>query len=130
VKSPYVVISIRNPERRQARVLGRPRPRDILYLAFDDAEPVPGLPLHADVELMTPAQARVIWRFFERYRGEIGAVVCHCEQGMHRSPAVAAALCHATGGDASPFFRRYQPNQHVYRLVIEAAPPPIALPGR
>jgi predicted protein tyrosine phosphatase len=120
VKVPYAVISIRDPERPQARISGHPRPRDVLYLAFDDAEPVRGLPLPADIQLMTPQQAQTIWRFFDRYRGEIGAVLCHCEQGMSRSPAVAAALCEGTGGDSARFFREYQPNQHVFRLVLEA----------
>lgn len=120
VREPYVVISIRDPERRQARIAGRPR--DILYLCFDDAEPVKGLTLPKSIQLMTPQHAQVIWRFFERYKGEVGAVLCHCEQGMSRSPAVAAALCQATGGDASLFFRKYQPNQHVYQLILEAAP--------
>jgi predicted protein tyrosine phosphatase len=120
VESPYMVISIRDPERRQARIVGRPR--DILYLCFDDAEPVKGLKLPKSIQLMTSQHAQLIWKFYERYKNEVGAVLCHCEQGMSRSPAVAAALCQGTGEDASRFFQRYQPNQHVFQLLLDAAP--------
>ena len=44
-------------------------------------------------------------------------IVCHCEQGMSRSPAVAMALAKALGGDADSILAESQPNQHVYRML-------------
>jgi hypothetical protein len=51
----------------------------------------------------------------------------HCELGMSRSPAVAAAICLGLGEDSTRFFEEYQPNQFVYRLVLAEAPaePPV-----
>src|SRR5438105_1795552 len=118
VRSAYVVISIRDPVRRKARIPEQPGQRDVLYLAFDDAEPVEGLRPPGGVVLMTDEQARQVWAFVRRWEGQVGAVVVHCEQGVSRSPAVAAALCRAYGGDENCFFREYQPNRHVYRVMV------------
>lgn len=119
LEEPYVVISIRTPRKPHANLRGNHK--DVLYLAFENEEKIEGLPVHPDVRLMTPQQAKTIWKFFTRYKNEVGALVCHCEHGEHRSPSVAAALCEASGGDASPFFQRYQLNLYVYRLILEAA---------
>ena len=117
-QEPYIVISIRDPGRRHANI--KSKPRDVLYLSFDDAERVEGLPVHSDVLLMTEAQARLAWRFFRRYQGEIATLVCHCEMGKHRSPALAAALCKGSGGEDAGFFTRFQPNMYVYRLMLSS----------
>ncbi len=90
----------------------------MLVLAFDDAEEIPGLP--GEIQLMTPRQATQIVRFVNQHRTEVGTIVVHCEQGMSRSPAVAAALCRALGEDDQPFWQEYQPNRHVYRLLLVA----------
>jgi protein-tyrosine phosphatase len=73
------------------------------------------------IEKTTSQQADEIWQFVEQHREQVGAVVVHCEAGVSRSPTVAAALCKGMGGDDRRFFRRYQPNMHVYRLMLEAA---------
>lgn len=64
-------------------------------------------------------QAGEIWEFVRRQPVSVGAVVVHCEGGVSRSPAVAAALCKGLGGDDSCFFRQYKPNAYVYRLMCE-----------
>lgn len=120
VREPYVVISIRDPGRPKPRI---PRPghcRAVLYLAFHDAEPSPALALPKEIRAMTPEDAEAIRQFFQEHRPHIGAVVVHCEQGMSRSPAVARALAHAAGGDATYFDRHYQPNPYVCRLLSDA----------
>ena len=69
---------------------------------------------------MTAEQAEKIWQFVDDQKDRVGgAVVVHCEAGVSRSPAVAAALCKGLGGNDLQFFRRYQPNMHVYRLMLE-----------
>ena len=125
VRSSYIVISIRDSAKRRVKVRKQAGLRDLLYLAFDDAEPTDQMASPAAITLMTPRQARKIWEFVDKYRESIGAVVVHCEQGMSRSPAVVAALCKAMGGDDRRFWREYQPNRYVYRLVLEAAPRPM-----
>jgi predicted protein tyrosine phosphatase len=94
--------------------------RDVLYLAFDDAEPTTNLTLPPDITLMTAEQAKEIWQFVRQWEAKVGAVVVHCEQGMSRSPAVAAALCKSYGGDEACFFRGYLPNRYVYRLMLSS----------
>lgn len=121
VRSSYIVISIHDPDRRKAKVKRQSGLRGVLHLAFHDAEPTSSPALDAQVTLMTPDHARQIWAFVEKHRNEVGAVLVHCEAGMSRSPAVAAALCKVMGGDERRFWREYQPNMHVYRLMIEAA---------
>ena len=92
VRSSYVVISIRDPEKPKAKVKKQSGLRDVLYLAFHDAEPAAGTILPSSIVLMTPAQAADIWKFVEKWQNNVGTVVVHCEQGMSRSPAVAVAI--------------------------------------
>lgn len=117
VRFPYIVISIHDPGRRPARIPRTAGWRGTLCLSFHDAEPIRGLRLPDSIRLMTVADAERIWRFVQEHLPEIGAIVCHCEQGMSRSPAVAAALAEALGEDSKPIVRWTQPNQTVYRLL-------------
>ncbi len=70
---------------------------------------------------MTPDHADRVWRFVRKHESQVGTIVVHCEQGMSRSPAVAATLCKGKGGDDARFWRQYQPNPYVYRLVMDAS---------
>ncbi|MEI6705064.1 MAG: tyrosine-protein phosphatase [Deltaproteobacteria bacterium] len=122
VRSSYIVISIYDPDAPVPRVKQQPGLRAVLQLAFDDAEPTTSPILAGQMVLMAPAQARQIWDFIANHKEQVEAVVVHCEMGMSRSPAVAAALCKAMGGDDRQFWLDYQPNLYVYRLMLEAAP--------
>ena len=118
VRSSYVLISIRDPDSRIVRVPKQPGLRDVLQLAFHDAEPASSMTLPKSVTLMTEEQVIQIWSFVEKWKNEVGTIVVHCEQGMSRSPAVAAALCKRLGGDESKFFEAYQPNSFVYEIML------------
>ena len=122
VRSAYALISIRDPGTRRARIPKSTALRGVLHLAFHDAEPAQNMTLPAQVELMTEAQAREIWRFVDRYRAEVGAFVVHCHQGMSRSPAVAAAVAAYLGLDDRQFWRNYAPNLHVHQLLRATMP--------
>ncbi|MGD0462139.1 MAG: hypothetical protein ABSB74_06595 [Tepidisphaeraceae bacterium] len=119
VRSSYILISIRDPERQKVRVPKQSGLRDVLYLAFHDVDPAGGAALAEDVTLMTEEDARRIWLFVKKWEKKIGTVVVHCEQGMSRSPAVAAAVCKSMGGDDRPFWQEYRPNRYVYRLMLD-----------
>lgn len=117
ISLPYIVISIHDPGRYPPHVPRTAGLRGVLTLAFHDAEPCASLELPSVIKLMTEADAERIWQFVQEHRDAIGAIVCHCEQGMSRSPAVAAALAEALGEDPAPITRWAQPNQHVYELL-------------
>ena len=121
VPSAYIVISIYDPEREKPNVKHQAGLRAVLQLAFHDAEPTGSPTLDRQLTMMSDDQAREIWRFVDRHKDAVGTVVVHCESGMSRSPAVAAALCASLGGDEAHFFQAFQPNGHVYRLVRDAA---------
>jgi rhodanese-related sulfurtransferase len=121
VNEPYAVISIRDPERRKPKIHQPGHCKGVLYLAFDDAEPSEAMILPGQIRLMTAEDAAAIWAFHEEHRQHVRTMVIHCEQGVSRSPAVAAALTSATGGDPSLFFRDYQPNGFIYRRLLETA---------
>jgi len=70
-----------------------------------------------DVRLMQPLDAVRIWEFVQQYLDQVGTIVCHCEQGMSRSPAVAVALAEMLGGDADSILAESQPNRYVYEML-------------
>jgi len=119
VRTAYVVVSISDPGTRRPRIKRPAGFRDVLYLQFHDAVPMSGFTQPDDIVLMTSDQARQIWDFVLSYEGRVETVVVHCEQGMSRSPAVAAALADYFGGQ---FFLEYQPNEYVYELMCSVAP--------
>ena len=120
VRSAYIVISIHDPDRSRPKVKKQSGLRAVLQLAFHDAEPTASRSLPAEITLMTAVQAREICEFVRKHKGDVGAVVVHCEAGMSRSPAIAAALCSSMGGDDRGFWKDYQPNAYVYGLVMKA----------
>jgi predicted protein tyrosine phosphatase len=122
VRTPYVIISISDPGKKKARIRKPTGLLDVLYLQFHDAEPEKGLPLSKEVVLMTKKHAKQIWNFVLRYRDQVGTIVVHCEQGMSRSPAVAAAIALHLGADDRRLTRDYQPNKYIYNLMVSCFP--------
>jgi len=122
VRQPHVIISISDPRSRTPRIRETGLCRGILRLRFHDAEPVENFTFPENIRIMTPKHAKAVWRFVLQHVAEISTIVVHCEQGMSRSPAVAAAICLGLGQDNSRFFEEFQPNQHVYRLVLAESP--------
>jgi predicted protein tyrosine phosphatase len=120
VKTPYIVISIYDPEKPKPRIPKRLGLNGVFYAAFHDSEPDDEMPLPPNVVLMTEKQAKAIWSFVRQHWVEIGAIICHCEQGMSRSPAVVIALAESLGSDARKLKSNSNPNQHVYCLMRQA----------
>ena len=126
VRSAYALISIRDPDKPPVRVPRQLGLKAVLSLAFHDAEPAANMRMPESITLMSEAQATEVWDFVRQWQGQVGALVVHCEQGMSRSPAVAAAICRGLGGDDGRFFREYQPNQFVFNRIRNAAEKPSA----
>ena len=122
VRVPHVLISIRDPGTRKPRLFKHGLRRDTLFVAFHDAEPTESFILPPEIKLMTPKQAAKIWAFVMKHVGVIDAVVVHCEQGMSRSPAVAAGILMGLGMDAAELIGTYQPNAYVLRRMLDARP--------
>ena len=122
VRSSFVVISITNPGVPRARIKKVSGLKDVLYLSFNDSEPVDGLKLPQEIRLMTEDHARDIWKFVDQHKGQVGAIVVHCHQGMSRSPAIAAAISRYLGLDEMRFWTEHQPNQFIYDLMLQTMP--------
>ena len=120
VCTDYVVISIRDPDKPRAKVKPQCGLRDVLFLAFHDAEPSANFELPSEVKLISPAEADEIRDFVRKHEPTVGSIVVHCEQGMSRSPAVAAAISDALGLDGRRFWQLYTPNTFVYHTVADA----------
>lgn len=113
---PHLVISITTTEHDLARLPEDGYRLDTLRLSFPDIdEPLEGM---TDDWLFSEAQARTIWDFVVNRSRRAQRVVVHCDAGISRSPAVAAALTEAIHGDPSELFYRYSPNDRVYRILM------------
>ena len=121
VRTAYVVISITDPGSTPARIQRPAGFRDVLRLQFHDAVPVTIFKMPPDIVLMNEDHAKSIWRFVKQWQEKVETIVVHCEQGMSRSPAVAAAICNVLDGDGSQFFQEYMPNRYVYDLMTTVA---------
>lgn len=119
VRASYVLISIRDPDKPPVRYRRGGGCRAVLELAFHDAEPTPGFQPTRPITLMTEDDAKAIWAFVQKHAADVGAIVVHCEQGMSRSPAVAAGIAKGVGVDGQRFFSEFQPNGYVYDLINE-----------
>ena len=130
VREPCVAISISDPDAGPADVRLGGTCREVLFLEFNDEAPIEGFDLPPGVRLMSAEDAKAIWQFFNRHRDKVGTIVVNCEAGISRSSAVAAAICRSLGGDDSEFFEEYQPNRHVYEMVLAARDEAAAEEGR
>lgn len=127
-KTDSVIISISTPN---VDYTGYPIEADdenkviaILSIEFMDADrpgdnDVYGNPTTVD-DLMSDEDAKTVVDFVERYKDK--RILVHCDAGISRSSAVAAAILkHYTGDDSMIFDSRwYNPNRWVYRKVLEA----------
>lgn len=113
---PHCIISISDTREDRADPAVNDLTRDVLFLNFHDTnEPKPGM------DLFTVRHAIDVLNFYERYKGEVGLFVAHCNAGMCRSPAVIAALQKIHTGNDDNWFRTKTPNSLVYRTILGEA---------
>ncbi len=114
---PYIVISIRDPDAPETPLLPSPHCLAVLRLQFHDRNTLkPG----KEITLMTPADARNVLIFVKSHLSSVRCIVCHCDGGLGRSPAVAAALSRIVQGEDIFFFENFAPNHHVYQTLLMA----------
>ena len=121
---PHVIVSITSHADDVARLRINEMCRGVLRLSFPDAE-VPS-DLHVEANLFSQQQAAEIWMFTQQHVSEIERIIVHCDAGVSRSAAVAAALARVLNEDDTEFFGgRYRPNMRVYRMLLEGRPRPL-----
>ena len=85
----------------------------LLRLVFEDTTE-PDRPESFNVSLATE-----ILDFVEKMWDSVEVLLIHCEVGLSRSPAVAAALSRIYYNDNGPWFEHDFPNPLVYQLLVE-----------
>lgn len=117
---PHVVISITSGPEDLARLRRNEQCRGVLRLHFPDADVASAQ--FPEAVLFAPDHARMVWEFVLAHR-DVERIVVHCDAGVSRSPAVAAALGRVLNGDDAVYFAgRYRPNMRVYRMLLDHAP--------
>lgn len=53
---------------------------------------------------------------------DVDTLLIHCYAGQSRSRAVGAFAVKLLGGDNSVYFKKYNPNEYVYNLLIQTLP--------
>jgi len=114
---PYVMISISCPK-DPANIPNRESCKDILRLEFDDVDVSVHLTGDRKIQYFNQEYAREILSFYRKYKDNIKYMIIHCDAGISRSPAVAAALSKIESGYDNDWFERYLPNRRVYSLLL------------
>lgn len=117
IAEKHIVISITSPGYKHPKLPSSESRVALLQLKFHDIDK--SLIIKGKTyPCFTKEQAEAILNFFNYYKDNISVVVCQCEVGVCRSPAIVAALAKGIGQDDSKYFKYYAPNMHVYRLLL------------
>lgn len=132
VSRPHAIISITTPGDPEADVVQNDMTVSVLRLSFNDLdkEPGPGTIkfLGGVYRLFDRKDAGLIKEFIIEHALPSYTVMVHCDAGISRSAAVAAALSKVYNGDDFEFFTggsmygapHYAPNMLVYKTLLEA----------
>jgi predicted protein tyrosine phosphatase len=114
---PYVIISISCPN-DQANPNINKFCKATLYIQADDIEKEVVIFGDQRAKLFSKEDARRILEFYNEYKGQVKRIIVHCDAGISRSPAVAAALYRVEGRMDDNWFKHYHPNRRVYSLIL------------
>lgn len=95
---------------------------DLLRLHFwDIANPSPNMIESGDSKLFSRAQAEKLIEFVDRVWEKSEVLLVHCEAGLSRSPAIAAAItCMKLNKEGvEKYFSKYMPNGFVFKTLLE-----------
>lgn len=122
LEEPYALISISCPN-DPAKIRHRESCKAILRVEFDDLD----APVRDNLTdrvlpytLFNDTHANQILDFFEDCVKWLPYMIVHCDAGVSRSPAVAAALTRIQESLDLDFWRRYIPNARVYSKIMQA----------
>ena len=114
---PYAIIGINGTHNSEISYIYSDKMVTVLRVEFDDImRPLKGMTLfNADI-------AEQIWKFVDWIHDEIDLLMVHCDSGISRSAAVAAAISKVYNGHCTKYFNWYCPNQHVYKTMLKNIP--------
>lgn len=96
----------------------------VLRMSFHDADPesMNPSPLTKPEDYFDDLQANKVLDFVESIENiGVNMLVVHCEAGISRSPAIAAAIANRYFHNDKEYFEPpYCPNMHVYRKLMNA----------
>lgn len=108
---PHLLISISCPNDKPKLPENKNRIATLSLEFHDLNEP------YKEYKLFSKEDAYKIFEFL-RQNENIRNIVVHCDAGVSRSPAVAAALAKIFNGDDSKYFKEYLPNILVYKTML------------
>ena len=124
-KTPYLVVSVTDPEQPDASISNSPFLRATLRMNFHDIAKPSRIAAQFATTLTdvyaTEADAERILSFVGEHLAEVKLIVCHCEQGISRSAAIAAALSRILQAEDEFFFQHYWVNRYLYDLLLSKA---------
>jgi predicted protein tyrosine phosphatase len=113
----HAVLSITDPGMGPARLADNPNRHGLLRMSFDDVDPKLGY-LGSSIRLFDERHARTAAEFVSTHMASTGLLVVHCEAGRSRSAGLGAAVSRWQNGDDAEFFVRFEPNRHVYEVML------------
>ncbi len=108
---PWAAIQISHND--QFPMLSEENRVGVLRLVFEDIEQADKL------ESFSPTLAMEILDFVKEIWDKVDVFLVHCEVGLSRSPAIAAALCRIYYGHDGRWADSIFPNRLVYKLLVE-----------
>lgn len=120
-KRPHITISITDPSSRKGKDFGEANlfPSDkrlaTLRLEFYDITESVG-----HYYPVTKEQTEQIINFVKEWQDKVKLIIVHCEAGISRSAAVAAALSKWLNNEDLFFFENFCPNEVVYSYMLES----------
>jgi len=120
MRRPYLLITIYDSDKELVWLPPTTMRLHWMGMSFDDAEPLAGFIPTNTPKYMNSYHANEVWYFLRKHWGKCDHLVVQCEQGVSRSPAIAAAIAVCLKLPSEHFWQEHQPNQHVYDLVQDA----------
>ena len=94
--------------------------KDVLELHFSDIQESWESKIPSDFLLFSDKDAEDIVNFVKKYENSpIDEILIHCNAGVSRSTAVAAAISEYLGMDSSVYFKEGSPNEYIYKKLSE-----------
>ncbi len=109
---PHLMISIFSPNDKPKLPINKNRIAT-LSLGFHDLDKK-----YNDYKIFSKKDAYSIFEFLKQNKSTKNIVI-HCDAGIARSPAIAAALAKIFNFDDLKYFKKYLPNRLVYRTMLD-----------